>query len=192
MRQHITAHLNATSFEMAWRLMLTNVGDDHSREYSQFVIMATYLWHHHHDDYAWRINSVRQRHHKRTPKLLYDTLDEAAMSSSASYCDMATRMAAYDAPTARYMQHPFKSTAVLVDLYTTLCATSAFHAADCAAQPPASRQRMLQTTQRLMYTDEDHDTERPWVSAERPSLDDNMLGVVDGVLRWHAGRWRQF
>ena len=192
MRRHIMAHLNATSFEVAWRRMLTDVGDDMKREYSQFTIMATYLWHYHHDDYAWRINGERNKRHKRLKRLLYDTLNTSAMSASRAYRNMATRMAQYDIPTARYVQHPFKSIGKLVDVYDTLCVASNYLAGDCATHNAEARRRMQLKAWQQWYTDEETDTERLWVSAAYPSVEANSNAVINSMAVNQAGQWRGY
>ena len=191
MRRHIMAHLRATSFEMAWRRMLTDVGDDMKREYSQFTIMATYLWHYHHDDYAWRINSVRNKRHKRLKKLLWDAQNDTAMTSSPTYRDMATRMAQYDIPTARYVQHPFKSNSKLTDIYHSLCFSSNFLAGDCASHDVMARNRMELKARQMWYTDEE-ETERVWTSERYPSVESNSYAVVNNMAVYYAGQWRAY
>ena len=192
MRAHIMAHLNASSFEVAWRRMLTAVGDDMRREYSQFTIMATYLWHFHHDDYAWRVNSQRDKRHKRLKHLLYDTANATAMAASPAYRDMATRMAQYDIPAARYVQHPMKSVGKLVDVYEALCVASDYAAGDCATHDADARARMRQRTLAQWYTDEEPDTERLWTSEQQPDVQRNADGVVDRSKRLYAGQWRRY
>ena len=192
MRRHIMAHLNVPSFEVAWRRMLTDVGDDHSHEYSQFTIMATYLWHFHHDEYAWRINSLRNKRHKRLSKLLWDTQNETAMASSSTYRDMATRMAQYDIPTARYVQHPFKSVAKLVDIYQLLCVASNYVAGDCALHTVDERRELQVKAWQQWYTDEETQTERVWVSERYPSVESNTNAVINNMAVYHAGQWRTY
>lgn len=63
MRQHIVATTGSTSFEAAWYAM-----QQQFRSWGQFVIMGNYLFHFHHDAYAWDIAKLRHLSTVEKPK----------------------------------------------------------------------------------------------------------------------------
>ena len=199
MRRHITEHLNSSSFEEAWRRMLTDVGDEPSKEYSQFVIISTYLWHYQHEEYAWRINSVPNRNHHRAglSELLYDpaVTHNTTVDSSANR-DMAARVASYNIPIARYAQHSWGgeySATHINDVFASMCVASQWQAAECDQVPAGDRDGMRQLALRMWYTDVHwRNTERLWTSERHPNANDNADQLIRSTQAHYATQWRQY
>ena len=68
MREHITKRMKAANFEEAFH----NICSKYTARYSQFDIMAHYLWFNHRDEYSWHIADWRQTRHPAFSKLMTD------------------------------------------------------------------------------------------------------------------------
>ena len=62
MREHITKQKKAKTFEEAFHKICAK------EKYSQFDIMAHYLWFHHRDEYSWHFMDWQQTKHPRFKK----------------------------------------------------------------------------------------------------------------------------
>jgi hypothetical protein len=108
LRRHVAQRVGGT-FEQAWGSMQANFA-----MWGQFAVMTTYLWHFHHDEYAWR--------------LLGDQDSESWPDKDRAYIQSLFR------PSAQIAKHLAMSTdsvATAQSYYQQICAQSEFRAVDC-------------------------------------------------------------
>ena len=123
MRAHIVKTVGVDTFEQAWGVM-----QQRFKYWGQFAVMATYLWHHHFDEYAFRFQG------------LFDASQFPDKSSA--------QMTAMFAPAVYVSKHlPMTTDSALTALsyYQNICGQSEFRAVDCNADEftPHSKELML-------------------------------------------------
>ena len=189
MRQHVTKHLNVSSFEEAFRLMLNLYA---SAGYSQFNIIATYLWHYKHADYTWHINSCGRTCHHPTRAVYQWQLQNGTNNSDAL---MAKNVFEHNIPISRYAKHGWRPGHLehVSYLFDSICVSSDYHAGEC------SRHRSTNFSKRdhiftNWYTDyttfQTSDIEAAWTSPSHPNLIENAQGVVNQTVLTHRTFFR--
>lgn len=68
MRKHITKQMKSDSFEEAFHKICTK----YSSKYTQFDLMAHFLWFYHREEYSWHIADWRQTKHPAFTKIMTD------------------------------------------------------------------------------------------------------------------------
>ena len=76
MREHITKQMKAQTFEKAFHKICTK----YLYKYSQFDLMANYLWFHHRDEYSWHIMDWQQTKHPRFKKRMTNRTEVLKMN----------------------------------------------------------------------------------------------------------------
>jgi len=199
MRQHIVAHRGVATFEEAYQRMLNTHGN---QQYGQFNIIGTYLYHFHHDEYEWRINSCAAASCAHPNgngwTIRYNWSDTS---------ELARQVLSHNHPTAQLMKHTAVNTndlGMLTKLFRFLCVSSRYTAGECRhyLDSPASpvlpprhvhvQYRNYFTRPGGIFNEEADSDERPWFSSEAPDVAENGKRVLDETWRLYEGRWKGY
>jgi hypothetical protein len=179
MRRHIISHMNVSSFEEAFRRML----DLYERgAYSQFNIMATYLWYYKHNEYTWHINSCGPQC-RHTSRSIYQWPVPDKTQSEALQMQ-SRKVFQYNIPVARYAKHSWGGTnftPYLQFLYESLCVSSSNKAGECM-EHVENRNNREKNVYRNWYTDyltSIPNEELPWTTTAYPNFMLNGEKVVN-------------